>query len=126
MVSGIFTLIGALVIIALSIKVFVDIFNYTNITAKMEYIQYDISDYNSTLTEFLNKTNIQFKVKAYDFWELNNEPLDCGLFIVSFDYLIPTGVDPIKMPLVCVEVNEALMYSIPLLANKDIYDAIKI
>jgi len=36
-VSGIFTLIGALVIISLSIKVFVDIFDRVGTTAKFQY-----------------------------------------------------------------------------------------
>lgn len=76
--SGIFTLLGALAIIALSIKVFYDIFNYANITAKMEYKQFNIYSWDQTLEDFLDKTNIKFKIKAYNFWDLMNEPLDCS------------------------------------------------
>ena len=75
--SGIFTLVGALTIIILSIKVFYDIFHYASVTAKMEYKQFNIIDQNKSLYHFLSITNIKFKIKAYNFWDLINEPLDC-------------------------------------------------
>lgn len=35
--SGIFTLVGVIVLLALAIQTFVDIFNRKNVTAKIEY-----------------------------------------------------------------------------------------
>ena len=43
--SGILTLLGALVLIVLSVKVFIDIFNYSSIQSKLEYQSFDIKRY---------------------------------------------------------------------------------
>ena len=51
-----------------------------------------------------------------------NEPLSCSQFQYTLSYMIPDGTPPINMPLKCVEINEALMYSIP--ANPEVFDNI--
>jgi len=63
------------------------------------------------LTGFLDKTDISFKVKAYNFWDLENEPLSCDQFESAFDYLIPNGT-MINMPLACREESRNLFFKV--------------
>ena len=122
-VSGIFTLIGAFVLIVLSIKVFIDIFTYANVQAKLVYEQYDIYRDDNSLSYFLRVTDLKFKVKAYDFWELNNEPLDCTVVQASLLYYQANEKDPINMKMSCIEISEALFYYIQ---PDEAYDTIRI
>jgi len=64
------TIVGALALIAVSIKTFVDIFNYVGQQAKFQYEQFNIERFNEPLNGFLDKTDLSFKVKAYNFWDL--------------------------------------------------------
>jgi hypothetical protein len=114
--SGIFTLFGILVILALSVMIFIDIFNYKNIQAKIEYKQFNIEMFNQPLYDFLEKTRLKFKVKAYNFWDLQNEPLICHEFLTKLDYLVPNG-ELISMNVACEENNEALNFNVEIDGN---------
>jgi hypothetical protein len=63
------------------------------------------------LTGFLKKTDLSFKVKAYNFWDLENEALSCDQFESTFDYLIPNGTI-IHMQLACREASRCLIFKV--------------
>ena len=111
MVSGIFTLMGAIAIIGVSIKTFVDIFNYVGISAKFQFESFNIERFNEPLSKFLDKTDLSFKVKGYNFWDLQEEPLACTQFKSEFTYLIPNGTR-LEFAMVCWEENGFLYFKI--------------
>ena len=51
--SGIFTLVGVIVLLALAIQTFVDIFKRNNPTVKFEYQNFNIYDFDTSLDDFL-------------------------------------------------------------------------
>jgi hypothetical protein len=53
-------------------------------------------------------------VKAYDFWNLVNQPLACSQFNATLQYMIPNGSAPLPVPMTCQEVSNALMYDVPI------------
>lgn len=88
--SGLLNILGIALIIILAVRTIEDILNYKSLQANMQYIQFDVAQNNQPLSDFMHKTNIQFKIKAYSFWEFEREMLDCSQFNTTLTYLLPT------------------------------------
>jgi len=111
------------VLLALAIQTFVDIFNRKNVTAKIEYQKFNINEFDASLEEFLEKTNVNFKVKAYNFWDLENEPLACENLQSEMTYLIPNGT-LLNFTLACTEFEDSLYYTV--IRDKELLSSIRI
>ena len=110
-------------LVALAIQTFLDIFNRKNVTAKIEYKKFNIYEFDTSLEEFLDKTNVNFKVKAYNFWDLQNEPLVCDNIHSEMTYLIPNGT-LLNFTLSCSEFEDGLFYNV--IRDKALFSSIRI
>ncbi len=110
-------------LLALAIQTFIDIFNRKNVTAKIEYQKFNIYDFDTSLEDFLEKTNVNFKVKAYNFWDLQNEPLICDNLQSEMTYLIPNGT-LLNFTLSCSEFEEGLYYKV--IMDQALFSSIRI
>ena len=90
MCSGLFTLIGALLIIAVTITIYVDIFTRKKINGDQKFQKFDIKDYKVSLSQFLDQTRLSFNVLAYDHWNLLTEPIDCVNVEAKLTYMVPS------------------------------------
>ncbi len=72
---------------------------------------------------FLEKTDLSFKVKAYNFWDLLNEPLICENVQSEMTYLIPNGT-LLYFNLSCTENEDGLYYK--LIKDKALLSSIRI
>jgi hypothetical protein len=115
--------VGVFVLLALAIQTFVDVFNRKNVTAKIEYQKFNIYDFDASLEEFLEKTNVNFKVKAYNFWDLQNEPLVCENIQSEMTYLIPNGT-LLNFTLSCSESEDGLYYKV--IRDQALFSSIRI
>lgn len=93
--SGIFTLLGVIGLLTISLFVFLDILYKKNQNPDLSYESFNVFDRNVLLSEFLDKTALSFKVHAYSYWDEIPEPLSCEQFEASLHYLDP-GAKTIK------------------------------
>ncbi len=117
--SGIFTILGLLLIFALSINVFVQISKKDQVTTVNNLIDSSVNNViklNEKVEEFRNKSMLSFKVKAYSFESLMYEPIACENVDLSVFYNVPTTKENSRIPVItiCNEVNGALNYTIEL------------
>ena len=68
--SGLFTVLGALGLIAIAIKTYVGIFNRDIVYADLNYKQFDVSEHQVSLYHFLDKVDLSFSVRAFSHWEM--------------------------------------------------------
>ena len=60
LVTGIISLIGAIVIISVSTKIYVDILKEKTIASTIEYTSKDVYDYDVKFMQFYDATNLYF------------------------------------------------------------------
>lgn len=87
--SGIFTLIGALTILCIAISVLIDILQRKIQDPEITFQQFNIATFNLPFSYFLEKTQLQFKVKALNTWDQTSEAITCMQFDFDLKYLIP-------------------------------------
>ena len=75
------------------------------------------------MEEFLGKTDVNFEVKAYNFWDLENEPLVCENIESEMTYLIPDGT-LLNFTLTCSEYEDGLNYKI--IRDQALFSSIRI
>ena len=118
--SGLWTIVALLVILGLSIKTFVNISDRSSVDTETSLIDSTVFNLRYDLTQpvsvvnFADLTMISFKVKAYSFQMLMNEPLSCDDINFDANYNIPTVAQGSRVPILtnCSEINGALNYTL--------------
>ena len=97
-----------------------DISNRTSVDTETSLIDSTVFNLRYDLTQpvsvvnFADLTMISFKVKAYSFQMLLNEPLSCDDINFDANYNIPTVAQGSRVPILtnCSEINGALNYTL--------------
>ena len=102
MCTGIFTLLGACIVIGSTAKIYTDIFKEVVIVPNIKYSADPVDSYKVQFMDFYKQTNLSFEVITKDFWNDATYSVTCNDFDIKMMYSLNSAkTNTIPIPIDC-------------------------
>ncbi|TNV78987.1 hypothetical protein FGO68_gene10188 [Halteria grandinella] len=101
--SGLFTLLGGLALVGIAISVLINILQRKLQNPEITFQDFNLLSFNLPLAYFLDQTQLNFKVRANDYWDEIPQQLTCRQFAFELKYMEPVSVAVNGVEIACRE-----------------------